>query len=250
MKKALVTGASSGIGRDMARYLSKLGYAIIAVARDEEKLEQLKEELGTEVIIIQTDLADSENCKKLYEEIKQQEIEILVNNAGFGDFGEFIYTNLEKEIAMIQTNITAMHILAKLLLQDMVKRNHGYILNVASISGFMPGPLMATYYASKAYIVRLTQGIAIELKKEKSKVGISVLCPGPVKTNFNNVANVKFNLHSLSSEKVATYAIDKMLKRKLVIIPGFTIKCARFLSKIAPDMLSARVCYYMQEKKR
>lgn len=248
--KALVTGASSGIGRDMARYLSKMGYDIIAVARDGNKLNDLKKELTTKVEIIALDLSDSESCIELYKTLKNKNIDIVINNAGFGDFGEFTKTNLDKEINMINTNITATHILTKLFLQDMVKKDKGYILNVASIAGFMPGPLMATYYSTKSYIVRLTQSIYTELKKKKSKVSISVLCPGPVSTNFNNVAGVKFNLKSMSSQYVAKYAIDKMFKHKLIILPGTKIKLARFLAKISPEKIVARVCYHMQKKKR
>lgn len=248
--KALVTGASSGIGRDMARYLSNMGYDIIAVARDGNKLNELKNELKTKVEIIAIDLEDSESCKELYKAVKNKGIDVLINNAGFGDFGEFTETNLDKEISMINTNITAMHILTKLFLQDMIKKDKGYILNVASIAGFMPGPLMATYYSTKAYIVRLTQSIYTELKKKKSNVSISVLCPGPVATNFNNVARVKFNLKPLSSEYVAKYAIKNMFKHKLIILPGVKIKIARFLAKISPEKLVARICYHMQEKKR
>ena len=248
--KALVTGASSGIGRDMARYLSGLGYDIIAVARDGVHLSKLKEELKTNVETISIDLADTDACKQLYELVKNKNIDVLINNAGFGDFGEFTNTDLDKELNMIDVNIKAMHILAKLFLQDMVKRNNGYILNVASIAGFMPGPLMATYYSTKAYIVRLTQSLYTELKKKKSKVKVSVLCPGPVNTNFNKVANVHFNLKGQSSEYVAKYAIDKMLKGKLIILPGLKIKLARCLAKISPEKIVARVCMMMQEKKR
>ncbi len=248
--KALVTGASSGIGRDIARILSKMGYDIIAVARDGNKLNDLKEELSTKVEIIALDLSDNESCVALYKAVKNKNIDVLINNAGFGDFGEFTKTDLDKEINMINTNITAVHILTKLFLQDMVKKDKGYILNVASIAGFMPGPLMATYYSTKSYIVRLTQGIYTELKKNKSNVSISVLCPGPVKTNFDNVANVKFNLKSMSSEYVAKYAINKMFKHKLIILPGIKIKLAKFLAKISPEKLTARVCYHMQKMKK
>lgn len=248
--KALVTGASSGIGRDIARYLSNLGYDIIAVARDGVALSKLKEELKTNVETISIDLADADACKQLYKLVKNKNIDILVNNAGFGDFGEFTNTDLDKELNMIDVNVKAVHILTKLFLQDMVKRDSGYILNVASIAGFMPGPLMATYYSTKAYIVRLTQSLYTELKKRKSKVKISVLCPGPVNTNFNKVANVHFNLKGQSSKSVAKYAVDKMLKGKLIILPGIKIKLARFLAKISPEKLVARVCMMMQEKKR
>ena len=247
--KALVTGASSGIGRDMARELDKRGYDLVLVSRDKNKLEEVKNSLkGKNIQIITMDLADSENCKNLYNTVK--DIDILINNAGFGVFGNFNETNLDKELNLINTNITAVHILTKLYLKDMLKRNNGHILNVASIAGFMPGPLMESYYASKAYVVRLSEGIRAELQKAKSKVKISLLCPGPVNTNFNNVAGVKFNLYSLSSEKVAKYAINKMLKNKFIIVPGLGIKILRVLAKISPNNITAKFVYLMQERKR
>ena len=250
MKKALVTGASSGIGRDMTRYLIGLGYEVFAVARDIAKLEELYHELGDRVKIISADISKKENCIELYRSLKEENIDLLVNNAGFGIFGNFIETDLEKEINLIDTNITAVHVLTKLFLQDMVKQNKGKILNVASIAGSSPGPLMAAYYASKAYVLRLTEAIYEELKKQKSNVTISVLCPGPVATNFNNVADVKFSIKALSSEYVAKYAIDKTLKGKLMIIPGWKIKILRVLSKIAPDKLAMKLVYKNQTRKR
>ena len=131
----------------------------------------------------------------------------------------------------------------------MVKENRGNILNVASVASFMAGPLMATYYATKNYILRFSQAIREELIKDNSNVKISVLCPGPVNTNFNKVANVKFALKGLSSEYVAKCAIKNTLKGKFLIIPGLKIKIARFLSKISPDIITTKVCYYMQRKK-
>ena len=246
--KALITGASSGIGRDMARYMSKLGYDLVLVARNEEGLLKIKEELKTEIQIIIADLSIKEECYKVYE--KAQDVDILINNAGFGVFGEFVDTELEKEIDLIETNITAVHILTKLYLKDMVKCNKGHILNVASIAGFMPGPLMAAYYASKNYIVALTRAINKELRKNKSKVKMSLLCPGPVNTNFNNVANVRFKVKALSSEYVAKYAVEKMLKGKLLIIPGVLIKIAKVLAKISPTSVVEEVSYHMQISKR
>ena len=247
--KALVTGASSGIGRDMARELAERGYDLVLVARDTNKLEELKNELkGKNVEIISMDLSIEENCKQLYSSIK--DVDILINNAGFGAFGEFIETDLDKELTMINTNITTLHILTKLYLKDMMKKNSGHILNVASIAGFMPGPLMDAYYASKAYVVRLTQGIREELKSAKSNVKLSLLCPGPVNTNFNNVAGVKFSLSSLSSEYVAKYGIEKMLQGKFLIVPGLGVKFARMFSKIIPDSIMAKVAYKMQQRKK
>ncbi len=249
---ALITGASSGIGRDMARKLSKLGYNLFLVSRNKERLDNTKKELENEnpnikIETLALDISKKENCYKLYEQVKN--VDLLINNAGFGTFGKFINTDIEKEINMINTNITAVHILTKLYLQDMIKRDKGNILNVASIAGFMPGPLMATYYASKNYIVALTRAINKELRKEHSKVKISLLCPGPVDTNFNNVAGVKFKLNGLSSEYVANYAINKALKGKLIIIPGITIKIARFFSEISPDVIKEEISYHMQTKK-
>lgn len=132
----------------------------------------------------------------------------------------------------------------------MVKENKGHILNVASIAGFMPGPLMATYYATKNYVVSLTRAIRKELRKNKSKVKISLLCPGPVDTNFNNVANVKFKIPGLTSEYVAKYAIKKMQKGKLIIIPGTLIKIVRWLTEITPDVIVEEFSYHTQTKKR
>lgn len=245
--KVLITGASSGIGRDMAREFAKRGYELVLVARNEQRLKELKDELKVKTEIIIADLSVEENCRKVYEQAKN--IDILVNNAGFGVFGEFISTDLEKEINMINTNIVAVHILTKLYLKDMVKNNKGQILNVASIAGTMPGPLMATYYASKSYVIRLSESINEELKKKKSNVQISVLMPGPVRTNFNNVAGVKFMVNSLSSEYVAGFTVDKFLKGKFYIVPGFLIKCARVLTKIFPSKLVAKCSYFMQRRK-
>ena len=250
MFKALVTGATSGIGRDITRYLASLNYEVYAVGRNIEKLEELQNELGKNVKTIKMDISSKENCIALYEEIKDKNIDLLVNNAGFGVFGNFTETDLEKEVNLINTNITAVHVLTKLFLKDMVKNNKGRILNVASIAGFAPGPLMAAYYSSKAYVLRLTESIYEELKKQKSNVTISVLCPGPVATNFNNVANVKFSIKALSSEYVAKYAIDKTLKGKLVIVPGMKIKILRILSKLSPDKLTMKIIYQNQKTKK
>ncbi len=246
--RALVTGASSGIGRDIAIELSHKGYDLVLVARDENKLMEVKEKIKTNAEIICMDLSIEENCKKLHDMAKN--IDLLVNNAGFGVFGEFTNTDLNKELNLIKTNIVAVHILTKLYLQDMEKINSGHILNVASISGFLPGPLMATYYSSKSYVVRLSQSIKEELKRKKSNVKISVLCPGPVQTNFNNVADVKFNIHSLKSDYVAIYTVNKLLKDKFLIIPGLSIKMIKIFSKIVPDSIISKFVFKMQQKKK
>ena len=251
-KLALVTGASSGIGRDMARDLASRGYNLILVSRDKKRLEELKKEFhNIEVTVIAMDLANHENCKKLHEDVKNKfgNIDILINNAGFGEFGFFTETNLDKEISLINTNITAVHILTKLFLKDMVQVNKGNILNVSSIAGFLPGPLMSAYYSSKSYVLRLSQSIREELKKQKSNVKISVLCPGPVNTNFNNVAGVKFGLPAFTSEHVAKYTIKRILNNKFLIIPGLTIKLAAFASKITPSVILSKIVYISQKRK-
>lgn len=252
---ALVTGASSGIGRDIARELAKRKYNLIIVARNEESLKELKKELediySVEVDIRVLDLIDREGCKKLYNDVKEKygTLDVLINDAGFGTCGDFTKTSLEKELGIIDTNIVALHILTKLCLIDMEKENKGYIMNVASIAGFMPGPLMATYYASKSYVVRLTQSIIGELKRKKSKVKVSVLCPGPVKTNFQKVADVKFNIVEAKSADVARIGIRKMLKGKKVIFTQFHIKLTRIFSKILPDSFMGFCCYFIQKRK-
>lgn len=246
--KALITGASSGIGRDMARYLSKLGYDLVIVARNQDKLEELKNELKTDVKIEVCDISKIENCFKLF--YNNQDIDLLINNAGFGDFGKFTETDFEKEMSMIDTNIKAVHALTKLYLIEMKKRDSGKILNVASIAGFMSGPLMATYYATKNYIVSLSKAINKELEKDGSNVSVSLLCPGPVKTNFDKVANVKFSLNGLSSEYVAKYAIDKTLRNKKIIIPGKLMKLLYFGNKLAPSSISLNIAYNSQSRKK
>ena len=246
--KALVTGASSGMGKDMAKYLASLGYDLFVVSRDKEKLASIYKDEKVKVTIIDMDLTSTDNCIKLHEMLKKENIDILINNAGFGDAGKFTKTNLDKELEMIDLNVKSYHILTKLFLTDFVKRDYGRILNVASIAGFMYGPYMATYYATKNYVVSLTLGIIRELKKDKSKVKVSLFCPGPVRTNFNNVANVKFNIGSISSEYASIYAIDNMFKNKEVIVPP-NMKLAKLLVKIVPYNIVTLINSYVQERK-
>jgi short-subunit dehydrogenase len=198
------------------------------VSRDKEKLQRIQRELKTDVKIVVADLSQEAKLKELYVLLKNDDIDMLVNNAGFGLFGEFSETDLSTEMDMINVNIRAVHVLTKLFLKDMIKKDSGYILNVSSSAGFQAGPLMATYYATKSYVTKLTLAIYEELRRSKSKVKVSCLCPGPVKTNFNDVANVKFAMKGMDSDKVAKYAIDKTLKGKTIIIPGFKMKMAIF----------------------
>lgn len=247
--KALITGASSGIGYEMAKYMSSLGYDLILVARDIKRLEQIKEELPTKVKVIGIDLADEKKIKELFIATRGEEIDVLINNAGFGVFGPFASTELSREINMIDVNIKAVHILTKLYVKEMKQRNNGYILNVASSAAFQPGPLMASYYASKAYVLRLSEAINEELRKSKSKVKVCCLCPGPVDTNFNNVAGVNFSIKPLTSKYVAKYAIDQMFKNKMIIVPGLKLKMARFFGRFLSDRKIMKIVYRIQRKK-
>lgn len=246
--KALVTGASSGIGREMAKILSDMGYDLILVARRKKKLEELKKQLTTKVTIINLDISSTYNCTKLYDKVKKEDIDIVINNAGFGLFGEFTETSLDKELDMIDTNIKAVHTLTKLFLKDFKEKDSGYILNVSSSAAFLSGPLMSTYYATKGYVLKLTEAIYEELRREDSNVYIGTLCPGPVDTEFNDVANVKFSIQSLNSHDVAEYAINQMFKRKLIIIPGWKMKFIVF-SRLLPRKLLLRINYNIQKKK-
>ena len=250
---ALVTGASSGIGRDIARSLAKHGINVIITARRSDRLKELKEELvkeyGVKVMCITADLTRENQVLKLYDSVRKYNIDILINNAGFGVFGEFTETDLESELDMIDVNIKAFHILFKLFLSDFKRRGCGYILNTASVAGFLPGPMFSSYYASKAYIVRMTQAIAEELRKDRTGVHVSMLCPGPVSTEFSETARVKFHLFQYSSEKLAEHAVREMFAGKLLICENVFSKSLLLLSKLVPDCVLAFGARMIQSKR-
>ncbi len=251
---ALITGASSGIGEEFAKVFAKKGFNLILVARRKGRLSDLRRELmnayNVKVKALTADLSKEEECVKLYETVKKLKIDILINNAGFGLFGKFTETNLQRELEMIDVNIKAVHILTKLFVQDFAKRNYGFILNVSSIAGFMAGPLMATYYATKNYVLQLTRAIGEELRKDKKNVYIGVLCPGPVKTEFNKVAGAEFSINGASASEIAKYAIDEMFKGNTVIIPKSVIKALAAFSKITPSKLMLKTAYFVQTARR
>lgn len=247
--KALITGASSGIGREMAIYLGSKGYDLILVARHKKRLEELKKRLPTNIEIISLDISSSFNCMKLYNKVKSEDIEIVINNAGFGIFGNFTETKIDYELDMIDTNIKAVHMLTKLFLKDMKLKNYGYILNVASSAAFLPGPLMASYYATKAYVLHLTEAISEELHHEHSHVYVGSFCPGPVNTEFSDIARVKFAMRAISSKYAAQYAIEKMFQKKSIIIPGFLMKLTYIGTRLIPRKLALKICYHIQSRK-
>lgn len=254
---SLITGASSGIGKDMAFEFADRGYDLILVARSFDRLKEVKNEIikkydKCNVLIMKCDVSNVESVKNLYNDVRKEfvNIDVLVNNAGFGDCGKFYETDLEKDISMINTNILGLHVLTKLFLRDMVKVNKGYILNIASIAGFMPGPLMATYYSTKAYVVRLTRAIAKELKVVNSKVRIAAFCPGPVNTEFNKNANVIFSLKGQSSSDVAKIGVNRLFKsNKVVYFSSILIRIVVCLAKIMPESFMANQAYRTQKRK-
>ena len=245
--KTLITGASSGIGRDLARALSSDFDTFILVGRNLERLQGIGDELKEKGKGVYLEVLDVTETDKLIELAnKYPDLDLLVNNAGFGDMGPFEETSLEKELTMIDTNIKALHVLTKVYYQKMVQNDHGHMLNVASIAGVMAGPLMATYYATKNYVVRLSEALREELRRKKSKVKISILCPGPVKTNFETAANITFDFKGIDSMKVAKYTV--MHLKRFYIVPDWKIRVLRFLAKVFPTKTVAKVIYKVKSK--
>lgn len=251
---ALITGASSGLGEEFAKQLAKMGFNLILTARRKERLVQLKRDIqkscDVKIKLLSYDLSEAKQCKALYEKVKDLNIDIVINNAGFGLFGKFTDTDLDRELQMIDVNIKAVHILTKLFVKDFRRRNYGYILNVASIAGYMAGPLMSTYYAGKNYVLQLTKAISQELKHDKINVYIGALCPGPVNTEFNRVAGAQFSIGGASASETVRYAIKQMFLRKTIIIPKYEIKALAVLSKALPSKLLLTLTYYAQTARR
>ena len=248
--KALITGATSGIGKAIAQEMSRRGISLILTGRNEEALLRMQETLPVHTEIIALDLAENQAPFTLYEFCRDKHVDILVNNAGSGVFGKFSETALQEELELLQVNVRALHILTKLFLRDFKKRNFGKILNVASSAGFLTGPLFSSYYASKNYVVRLSLAIAEELRREKSRVTISILCPGPVDTGFNDRAGVQFRVKALTPEAVAKEAVFGLLTGKLLIIPGLMMRVGVAASKLVPEKLLSRILYHVQAAKQ
>lgn len=238
-KTALVTGAAGGIGFEFSKILAKNGFQLVMVDLDAAGLESssqvLRKMTDLSVHTFTQDLSDEAAAENIVSFVSTQnlEIDLIFNNAGFGNFGYFSESSWVKDRAMLQVHMVTSTQLIKLLLPGMLKRGSGYILNNASVAAFVPGPLMSTYHASKAYLLNFTQALANELKGSGLKA--SVLCPGMTKTNFakangNEDPNIKFNI--ASSEFVAQYAYDSLMKGKIVVIPGFWNKLSAFLPRL------------------
>lgn len=247
--KALVTGATSGIGKKIAENLSGRGWELILTGRNKAVLEEMQEQLG-KCEIITADLSKKSEVFKVYEFCRGKNVDMLVNNAGFGVFGRFSETDLDRELEMLSVNITAVHMLMKLFLRDFRERDKGIILNVASSAAYLTGPLMSSYYASKSYVLKLSAAVSEELRREGSKVKISVLCPGPVDTEFNNRAGVSFSMKPISADYAAECGIKAALSGKLIAVPGFIIRLGTIGAKMLPHKLIARLVYGMQERKK
>ncbi len=249
-RTALITGASSGIGREIAKNLYSRGFRCILCARRADRLTQLAQELGENTRVVVCDVSQKQGCYDLYEQVKDENIGVLINAAGFGLFGKFTETELERELAMIDTNITAVHILTKLFLKDFTAKNRGYIMNVASSAGLMEGgPYMSTYYASKAYVTDLTCAVARELEEMGSNVHICALCPGPVDTEFNDVAGTKFGVKAITAKYCSDVAVKGMFAKQTVIVPSLTMKLAAGASKLVPRKMLVAMTGRIQSKK-
>lgn len=247
---ALITGASSGIGMEIATLLAKRGYHLIIVARRKERLEELAQKIRHQyqvtVIPMSYDLSCKEQCFALFDACKPYNVTVLINSAGYGKVGYFPELPLDVELNMIDTNIASLHILTKLFINHMKK---GRILNIASIAGFQPGPMLTTYSATKAYVLNFSLAVNYELKRHKRNIHISTLCPGPVATEFDKVAGTNFSLKSITAEECAREAVEGLFQKKDLIIPGTQMKFMHLASKFSPYKLLLPIEYLIQTRK-
>lgn len=247
---ALITGATGGIGSALAEELAKRGIGLILASRNVEQMEKMKRRLPVPVEVVPADLTRKEDCYALYERVKDRNVDILINNAGFGILGHFSETALETELEMLALNVEAVHILTKLFLADFRRRNRGYLLNVASSAGFLAGPGMAAYYAGKSYVLRLTEAIHEELRQEGSAVKICALCPGPVQTGFQKRAGIRGGMKGISARQAARAGLRGMFRNKAVVLPGMSTKLGYLGQKFLPEKLVLRMTYAIQSKKK
>ena len=245
-----ITGASSGIGEEFAAQFAKKGYALLLVARNEQKLRGLAAKYP-HCEIFPCDLGREEEVKRLIARLKEEEdLRFMINNAGFGSAGEFEEDVPENDLQMIGVNVRAVHLLTHAALLQMEKKNRGTILNVASIAGLMPGgPFMATYYATKAYVVSLTSAIAQELRRKKSRIRIFALCPGPVDTNFNRVAGVKFALPGISAKTCVLEAFAGMKRGSVILVPGRLMRVSSVFARLLPRGFVLKLISGAQKRK-
>lgn len=258
---ALITGASKGIGLELAKLFAKDGYPLIIVARSIDLLNELKKSLSEEyqvdVKVIAKDLTKPHSSKELYEEVKQENLQVdyLINNAGFGDYGEFLDANIDHHINMIHLNITSLMELCHYFGNDMKQRKFGKIMNVGSIASFFSGPLMATYYATKSFVLSFSEALSKEL--ENDGITVTVLCPGTTATNFFDNAsattdktNLLKHMHPANPIDVARYGYKKMMKNKVIAIYGQKNRTAIFFNRFISHKLSRNLVYKIQNKRK
>jgi hypothetical protein len=258
-KTALITGASRGIGYDLAKIFAGESYRLVLVSRSEARLQHIRDDFtqkyNVEVIIIVKDLSRPDAALEIFSELRDRQVvvDVLVNNAGIGDFGVFYNEDFQKISSMLHLNIVTLTELTKLFLQGMVERKEGKILNVASMAAYLPGPYMAVYYASKAYVKSFSQAIAAELKG--SGVTVTALCPGLTKTGFQKETGgeqthmARLNLLA-SSEYVARIAVKAMEEGKEVVVPGLINSSIAMTTRLIPDGVKTRIIRMMQELNR
>src|SRR3989344_6508432 len=252
----LITGASSGIGFELAKIFAQRGFSLVLVSHDPQKLEGAKKNIGSSssvIITIPKDISQQGAARQLYQQVHNAgfSIDILVNNAGFGLHGVFAEQSLDRVQEMIQLNCSALTSLAHLFLPEMLKNKNGKILNVASVAAFFPGPLMATYYASKAYVLNFSLALANELRG--SGVSVTTLCPGPTATEFEKTAGMQnsklFKGNVMSAEKVAKIAYKGLMKDKRLVIPGIKNKLLVFAARFLPRNSVVELVRRLQERR-
>lgn len=253
MAKALITGGSSGIGLELARIFAKNGFDLILVARKKDELDSASAALSlhkARITAISMDLSSPDAAQALFKTLKDEDIDVLVNNAGFGLYGRFQDAELEAQVQMMELNMVTLSKLTRLFLPGMIKRKSGKILNLASTAAFQPGPFMAVYYASKAYVLSFSEALASEL--EGSGVSVTALCPGPTETAFmkrSGLGSAKIAQRRMDPARVAREGYDGLMKGKAVVIPGFRNRFSALLVRLLPRHTVVRYVRRMQERR-
>ncbi len=253
-KTVLITGASSGIGFELAKIFAEEGFNLILIARDKSRLEQAAKRLGrrdkSPITTLAKDLSSADSAEQIYKQLKKSnlQVDILINNAGFATYGFFADIDWSKDLAQMQLNMVTLTGLTKFLVKDMVKKKEGKILNIASTAAFQPGPLMAVYYASKAYVLSFSLALASELNG--TGVTVTVLCPGPTRTSFADTAGLAntrlFKWGVMEAKAVAWAGYKGLMAGKKVVIPGVKNKILVWLRRFVPYSLAAEIAKKLQ----
>ncbi|MFA7075182.1 MAG: SDR family oxidoreductase [Candidatus Izemoplasmatales bacterium] len=245
----VITGASSGIGKQIAYKLAQKKYDLILIARREDRLLEIKNDLqdyGVNINVYAYDLSNLSSCKEMINQLKSYEIDLFINNAGFGVYGHSFNNETAREFDMIDLNIKSLQFLTKEIIKIMKK---GTIINISSMAAFLPTPFLSSYAATKAYVYSYSQAVRYELKMSNIPINLLTVCPGPVITEFNSVANASPKMKGLSVEKCVNSIIKGMEKNKPLIIPGIKMKLLKFVIRLTPNWLLLKVAYKVQSKK-